>query len=158
MYGGQRNETQRSGQSRQPLYLLDKQYICESFIRQRSVSLGKEIAEEVTGFLYSISGPEFSISNDKNVLLHLSCGRFMSYFQKVRGGSECPSCTCCLLSNFNSKSYTKVADLGMASLVAHTVKNLPARQETQIRCLGWEWLLTSVFLSGEFHGQRSLLG
>ena len=67
----------------------------------------------------------------------ISCGRFMSYFQKVRGGSECPSCTRCFLSNFNSKSYAKAADLGVASLVAHTVKNLPARQETQVRCLGW---------------------
>ena len=25
-----------------------------------------------------------------------------------------------------------------ASLVAHTIKNLPAMQETQFRCLGWE--------------------
>ena len=101
------------------------------------MSLGEEIGEAVTDFLYSLPGLEFSISNDKNVHLHISCGRFMSYFQKVRGGSECPSCTRCFLSNFNSKSYTKVADLGVASLVAHTVKNLPARQETQVRCLGW---------------------
>ena len=51
-----------------------------------------------------------------------------------------------------------------ASLVAQMVKNLPAMQETQVRPLGiskipWRrgiLLPTSVFLSGEFHGQSSL--
>ena len=49
-----------------------------------------------------------------------------------------------------------------ASLVAHMVKNVPARQETQDWSLGWEDSLgegmqsTPVFLSGESHGQRSL--
>ena len=44
------------------------------------------------------------------------------------------------------------------------VNNLPAVQETRVRSLGredpWrrEWLLTPVFLPGEFHGQRSLAG
>ena len=48
-----------------------------------------------------------------------------------------------------------------ASLVAQTVKNLPAMQETQVQSLSWEDPLeeeiatTSVFLLGEFHGQRS---
>ena len=44
------------------------------------------------------------------------------------------------------------------------VKNLPAMQETRfdpwvrkIPCRR-EWLLTLVFLPGEFHGQRSLVG
>ena len=51
-----------------------------------------------------------------------------------------------------------------ASLVAHTVKNLPAMQETQVLPLvgmiSWrrEWLPTSVSLLEEFHGQRSLAG
>ena len=46
--------------------------------------------------------------------------------------------------------------------MAQTVKNLPAVQETQIQSLDQEdalekeWLLTPVFLPGEFHGQRSL--
>ena len=50
------------------------------------------------------------------------------------------------------------------SLVAWTVKNLPAVQETQVRSLGWEipwkrqWLRIPVFLPGDFHGQRSLVG
>ena len=50
-----------------------------------------------------------------------------------------------------------------ASLVAQTVKNLPAMFETQVWLLGWEdpwrreWLPTPVFLPGEFHGQGSLL-
>ena len=44
------------------------------------------------------------------------------------------------------------------------VKNLPAMQETQVQSLGWEDPLEegmathSVFLPGEFHGQRSLVG
>ena len=48
-----------------------------------------------------------------------------------------------------------------ASLVAQTVKNLPAMWETRIRSLGQEDPLekemapTSVFLPGEFHRQRS---
>ena len=37
------------------------------------------------------------------------------------------------------------------SLVAQMVKNLPAKPETQVRPLGWEWLPTPVFLPGEFH-------
>ena len=49
-----------------------------------------------------------------------------------------------------------------ASLVAQTIKNLPAMLETQVWSLGqeisWrrEWLPTPVFLPGEFHGQRRL--
>jgi len=48
--------------------------------------------------------------------------------------------------------------------VAQTVKNLPAVQETQVQSLGQEDVLekgmvpTPVFLSGESHGQRSLVG
>ena len=46
--------------------------------------------------------------------------------------------------------------------MAQMVKNLPAMQETRVQSLGWEDLLEkgmathSVFLPGEFHGQRSL--
>ena len=49
-----------------------------------------------------------------------------------------------------------------ASLVAQMVKNLRAMRETQVLSLGWEdplegeWLPTSVFLPGEFHGERSM--
>ena len=52
-----------------------------------------------------------------------------------------------------------------ASLVAQTVKNPPAMQETQIYSLGqrspregYGWLPTPVFLPGEFHGQRNVAG
>ena len=51
-----------------------------------------------------------------------------------------------------------------ASLVAQTVKNLPAMQETWVLSLGWEdplrreWQPTPVFLPGESHGQRVLVG
>ena len=48
--------------------------------------------------------------------------------------------------------------------MARLVKCLPAIQETWVRSLGWEDPLEkgmapcSVFLSGKFHGQRSLAG
>ena len=48
--------------------------------------------------------------------------------------------------------------------MAQTVKKLPAIQETQVQSLGWEdplekkQLPMPVFLPGEFHGQRSLVG
>ena len=51
-----------------------------------------------------------------------------------------------------------------ASLVAQTVKNLPAMQETRILSLGEKipqrraWQPVSVFLPGEYHEQRSLVG
>ena len=49
------------------------------------------------------------------------------------------------------------------SLASQMVKNLLAMQEIWVQFLGqipwrWEWLPTSVFLPGEFHGQRSLTG
>ena len=56
------------------------------------------------------------------------------------------------------------------SLVAQMVKNLPTVEETQVQSLGWEdpleiwlptpeyWPSTPVFLPGESHGQRSLVG
>ena len=49
-------------------------------------------------------------------------------------------------------------------LVAQTVKNLPAMQETWVWSLGQkghqekEWQPTPVFLAGEFHEQRSMAG
>ena len=47
-----------------------------------------------------------------------------------------------------------------ASLVAQTVKNLPEMQIPWVRKIPWRKarLATPVFLSGEFHGQRSLVG
>ena len=51
-----------------------------------------------------------------------------------------------------------------ASLVTQTVKNLPAMRESWVRSLGQEdplekgMALHSVFLPGEIHGQRRLLG
>ena len=50
------------------------------------------------------------------------------------------------------------------SLVAQKVKNLPASRrpgfDPWVGKIPWrrEWLSTPVFLSGEFHGQRSLVG
>ena len=51
-----------------------------------------------------------------------------------------------------------------ASLVAQTVKNLLAVQETRVQSLGQEdpwrraWQPTPVFLAREFYGQRRLVG
>ena len=51
-----------------------------------------------------------------------------------------------------------------ASLVAQTVKNLPIIWEIRVQSLGWEDLLEKgmatppVFLPGECHGQKSLVG
>ena len=55
-------------------------------------------------------------------------------------------------------------ELFWASHVTQLVKNLPAMLETRVRSLGWEDPLEkgmetqTVFLPGEFHGQRSLAG
>ena len=66
-----------------------------------------------------------------------------------------------------TKSQTRLSDNWTelrASLVAQVVKNLPAMQETQVQSLGREdpwrrkWQPTPVFLPGEFHWQRSLVG
>ena len=57
----------------------------------------------------------------------------------------------------------RIIALHGASLVAQTVKNPPATQETQVWSLGWEDPLekgmepTPVFFPGKFHGQRSLV-
>ena len=54
--------------------------------------------------------------------------------------------------------------LNRTEVVAKMVKNLPAMWETQVQSLGWEdplekkWQPTPVFLPGEFHEQRSLVG
>ena len=44
------------------------------------------------------------------------------------------------------------------SLVAQTIKNLPAIRETWVGKIPWrrKWLPTPVFLPGESHGQMSL--
>ena len=52
----------------------------------------------------------------------------------------------------------------LTSQVALLVKKLPAMQETQVRSLGQEDALEkemtthSIFVPGEFHGQRRLVG
>ena len=75
--------------------------------------------------------------------------------------SECPV----YLKKLTSVSWLLILLLyGWTSLVAQTLKNLPAMQETWVwslvRKISWkrEWLSTPVFLPGQFHGQRSLLG
>ena len=74
------------------------------------------------------------------------------------------------LQSMGSQSRTQLSDeyfqlsVNNTSLVAQMVKNLPAIRETWVQSLGWEdpsrreWLPAPVFVSGEFHGQRSLDG
>ena len=69
-----------------------------------------------------------------------------------------------------SKAFSEEAQISLclwddpASLVAQTLKNLPAMQAIWVQSLGqkepWrrKWQTTLVFLPGEFHGQRSLVG
>ena len=45
----------------------------------------------------------------------------------------------------------------IVSLMAQMVKNLPAVQSRKVPCRR-EWLHTPVFLPGEFHGHRTLVG
>ena len=58
--------------------------------------------------------------------------------------------------------FPSVYHLWRASLVAQTVKNLPAMQETLVQswvrkiCWRKQWLPTPVFLPGVFHGQGTL--
>ena len=59
--------------------------------------------------------------------------------------------------------YTLRNRLESTSLVTQTVNHLPALQETWVRSLGQEDPLekgkaTPVFLRGDFHGQRNLVG
>ena len=68
----------------------------------------------------------------------------------------------CLLGRWGLLFLDKQGLTG-ASLLAQTSKNLPAMQETWVQSLGqkipWrrEWLLTSVFLPEESHGQRQAI-
>ena len=75
--------------------------------------------------------------------------------------------SCKLELPWSSLSLSPLSSAGstpVSSLVAQTVKNLSAKQETWfdpwVGKTPWrrEWLPTPVFLPGEFHGQRSLGG
>ena len=75
---------------------------------------------------------------------------------------------CCMLNSqefrYNRININAFNISIWASLVAQTIKNLPAKQETQVDPWVWkipwrrEWQPTPIFLPGEFHGQRSLEG
>ena len=80
-------------------------------------------------------------------------------------------CPALLFSPIYRSSYDFLRDYKLylfgyvwASLLAQTVKKLPAVQETQVGSLGREdpveeeWQSTPLFLPGHSHGQRSLVG
>ena len=63
-----------------------------------------------------------------------------------------------------SRLCQKKQNVSMYTSQAQMVKNLPAMQETRVYSIGQEdfpvrkWQPTPVFLPGEFHGQRTLVG
>ena len=70
----------------------------------------------------------------------------------------------CIFYPFSSLMLQLVFCSDLASLVAQRLKRLPAMQETWVRSLDrvdpWrrKWQPTPVFLPGESHGRRSLVG
>ena len=105
---------------------------------------------EMVGWHHRLSGREFE--------------------QAPREGEGQGSLACCSpwdrkdLNTTEKLNWTELMHIFGAYLVAHMVKNLPALQETWVRSLvgkiPWkrEWQPTPVFLLGEVHGQRSLVG
>ena len=65
---------------------------------------------------------------------------------------------CC--NSWGRKESDMTERLNGTELVAQRVKRLPAMWETWVRSLGRrrKWQSTPVFLPGESHGQRSLVG
>ena len=90
-------------------------------------------------------------NKNKKILLQLK-GLWLLKFTKI-------ICYCTSACDYPGLTHNLVS-----SLVAQTVGNLPPMQATWVRSLGWEdplerkWQPTPVFLPGEFHGQRSLVG
>ena len=69
----------------------------------------------------------------------------------------CASLNCDVKVSFREKpKFTETYQ--KASLMAQSVKNLPAMQETWVRKIPWRSEPTPVFVPGELHGQRSLAG
>ena len=70
----------------------------------------------------------------------------------------------CLVATILNGEDIKITIITEISLVAQTLKRLPAMRETWVQSLGQEipwrrkWQPTPVFLPGESHGQRSLVG
>ena len=73
-----------------------------------------------------------------------------------------PGCSSSIQFKFYAAMQLLMSVMGFHG--GSAVKNLPAMQETQVWSLSWEdplrraWQPTPVFLPGEFHGQRSLVG
>ena len=102
-------------------------------------------------------------SEDSPVSLHFLASKGCSH--SSAGSPLCPFSSR-YVSTFHISSFwiTLQPPSFRASLVAQTVKNSPAMQETQVQSLDWEdsqrreWPPTPVFLPGESYGQRSLVG
>ena len=83
------------------------------------------------------------------------------------GGHSACVCMCTrVLSHTHTHTHTPVTEKSnpKAATVTQTVKDLPAIPETQagsqVGKIPWRtvWLPIPVFMPGEFHGQRSLVG
>ena len=103
----------------------------------------------------SPKGPESALGGRKVAFLNSEFPTFL-LFHSPRGSS-------CFLHLIIF--YFQRLTFHFASLVAQMVENLPVMQKTQVWSLGQEvplerraWQATPVFLPGEFHGQRSLVG
>ena len=108
---------------------------------------------------------EFLDGNHRKSCLTLTEILTLSYWYYVNKNLRCYFRT--WFSNVEDKRlsfYNSKIIYSWASLVAQTVKNLPAKQETQVLSLvgkiPWrrEWPSIPVFLPRESHGQRSLVG
>ena len=66
----------------------------------------------------------------------------------------------CFISMHNLNQIDIIHYIAGTSLVAQTVKNLPAGFEPWVRNIPWRraWQPTPVSLPEEFHGQSSLVG
>ena len=112
----------------------------------------------------------------QNLNIHL---RKIGYHISVNGiplniypfkGKTCPSWAFCQLRRKRKNAFCNLIRVESqlkeknSQVVAQTVKNLPAMQEAWVhpgvRKISWrrEWIATPVFLPGEFHGHRSLVG
>ena len=118
---------------------MSKDSINETWIFATTVYLPQ------TNFITSGKTFTFLLSLYSAIILQKFCGR------------ECKICFC-----LNILYFTLL--LNRTSLVAQTVKHLPAMWEIQVWSLDWEDPLEkemathSVLLPGKFHGLRSLVG
>ena len=85
---------------------------------------------------------------------------FENFHNKVKELRIVYSNTLLKLYKTLGQKFSEVYHRYRASLVAHTIKNLPAMEEPWVGKILWrrKWQPPPVFLPGKSHGQRSLAG